>query len=223
MRRSPPSPWRWTGPSTKLGCNAPGGWWIYRSNNTSKTAPFIGSTNISKIPSGIPTAPQGPLTHSWWLPPERWKAKNEEIQDKVRARAVVATNSGKQTTEVGKQIGKLMAALTKAGQGSNPASAPSSPRGRGHGRGHADRGTPGCPSSHNGQNGLGQTILDHSTPNGHRTWVAISRNQGQNSHGTNARHEGTTSMRAPNSVQSFRCQGWGHMALECPTPATALD
>ena len=81
---------------------------------------------------------------------------NEEIQDKIRARAAVTTDSGEGTTELGQQIDKLMAALTKAGQGSNPASAPGSPRKRGCGRGCADRSTPSCPSSHNSQDSLGR-------------------------------------------------------------------
>ena len=116
-----------------------------------------------------------------------------------------------------------MAALTKAGQESNPASTPSSPRERGHGGGCADRGTPGHPSSHNSWTGLGQTTPHHSTLTGCGTGATISRNQGQSSQGTNARHEGTTNRRDPNSLQCFRCQGWGHMARECLTPATALN
>ena len=93
-----------------------------------------------------------------------WKAEseNEGIWDKVRSRAAVATNCGKGATELGQQIANLMVALTKAGQGSNSASAPSSPWKRGCGRGHADRGTPGHPSSHNGQTSLGQTVLDQT-------------------------------------------------------------
>ena len=70
---------------------------------------------------------------------QKAESKNEEIQDKVRARAAVAINSGERTTELRQQIAKLMAALIKAGEGSNSASAPSSPRERGCGRGHADR------------------------------------------------------------------------------------
>ena len=55
------------------------------------------------------------------------ESKNKEVWDKVRARAAIATDSGKGMAELGQQIARLMAALTKAGQGSNPSSAPSSP------------------------------------------------------------------------------------------------
>ena len=149
--------------------------------------------------------------------------ENEEICDKVRAKAAVVTDSGEGTTEQGQQIAKLMAALTKVGQGSSPASTPTSPRERGCGRRCADRSTPSCPSSHNGWTSLEQTAPDHSTPTGQGTGATISRNQGQSSQGINARHEGTTNRRDPNSLQCFRCQGWSHMARECPTPATALN
>ena len=151
-----------------------------------------------------------------------WKAesKNEEIWDKVRARAAVTTDSGESTTELGQQIAKLMAGLTRAGQ--QPGQCPKQPRERGHGRGWVDRDTPGCPSSHKSWTSLGQTTPDCSTPTGCRTWATISRNQGQNSQETNARHEGTANRRDLNSLQSFRCQGWGHMAQECSPPATAL-
>ena len=63
------------------------------------------------------------------------ESENEEIQDKVKARAAVATDSGEGMVELGQQIARLMAAKTKAGQGSNPSSAPSSPRERGCGMG----------------------------------------------------------------------------------------
>ena len=61
---------------------------------------------------------------------QKAESNNEKTQDKVRARAAVATNSVEGAKELGQQIAKLMAALTQAGQGSNPASAPSSPRER---------------------------------------------------------------------------------------------
>ena len=63
------------------------------------------------------------------------ESKNKEIWDKVRARAAVATDSGKGTAELGQQIAQLMAALIKSAQGGNPSSAPSSPWERGCGRG----------------------------------------------------------------------------------------
>ena len=43
------------------------------------------------------------------------ESMNEEIQDKVRARAKVTTDLGEGMAELGQQIAKLMAALTKAG------------------------------------------------------------------------------------------------------------
>ena len=54
------------------------------------------------------------------------ESENKEIQDKVRARAAVATDLGEGMAELGHQIAKLMAALTKAGECNNPSSAPSS-------------------------------------------------------------------------------------------------
>ena len=107
------------------------------------------------------------------------ESENEEIWDKVRARAAMTTDSQEDTTELGQQIAKLMATLTRAGQGSSPASAPNSPRESDQGRGQTDRGTSGHPSSHNGQTSLGQTASDHSTPTDHRTVTTVSRNQGR--------------------------------------------
>ena len=100
-----------------------------------------------------------PGTSSWQLmvAAQKVESKNEEIWNKVRARAAVVTDSGERTTELGQQIAKLMDALTKARQGSSPASVPRSPRERGHGIGCVDRGTSSCPSFHNSQTGLGQT------------------------------------------------------------------
>ena len=55
------------------------------------------------------------------------ESKNEEIWDKVRARATVDTDLAEEMGELGQQIAKFMMALTKAGQGNNPSSAPSTP------------------------------------------------------------------------------------------------
>ena len=85
------------------------------------------------------------------------ESENEEAQDKVWARSAVTTEPVEGATELGNKIARLMAALTRVGQGNSPSSAPNSPKHRDHGRGRMDRNTPSCPSSHNGQVGLGQS------------------------------------------------------------------
>ena len=107
-----------------------------------------------------------------------------------------------------------MAALTRAEQSSHSVSAPSSPRHRGHGRGQTDRNTSVCPNSHNGWTGLGQTSACSSSV------VKTS---------TESPHKGTQNMQTSvqggtqGAQQCFRCQGWGHMAQECATPAASLN
>ena len=59
------------------------------------------------------------------------ESENEEVQEKVRARAAVTINPGEGTTELEHQITKLMATLNSAGQGNSPASTPDSPRAMG--------------------------------------------------------------------------------------------
>ena len=116
-----------------------------------------------------------------------------------------------------------MATLTGAGQGNSPANAPNSPGQRGCGKGWMDRSTPGCPSSHDGWIVLGQTALVHSTSASHGTLTTTSRDQGQNSHWAKDIQEGITNRRGLSSLQCFRCQGWGHMAWACPTPAKTIN
>ena len=70
------------------------------------------------------------------------ESEKKEIQDKVRTRAVVATDLGEGTAELGQQIAKLMATLTKVGQGNNLSSSPSSPWERCHRRGYNGSSTP---------------------------------------------------------------------------------
>ena len=94
------------------------------------------------------------------------ESKNQEIPDKVRARATVATDPGEGMAELGQQIAKLMTAQIKAGQGSNPSSTYSRPWERGCGRGCNGSHTPSCPNSHNGRSGPGQTTPAHSLPTG---------------------------------------------------------
>ena len=50
----------------------------------------------------------------------KMESENKEIWDKMRARAMVATDSGEGMAELGQQIAKLMATLTKAGLGKAP-------------------------------------------------------------------------------------------------------
>ena len=147
------------------------------------------------------------------------ESKNEKAQDK--ARSAVTTKPVDGTTELANQIAKQMAALTRAGQGNSPGSTPHSPRQRGHRRGQMDRNTPGCPNSHNGQTGLGQTASAHSVSASHGTGTT-SQSQGNAQRSKDS--QGSTSNRKDNSShQCFRCQGWGHMAWECATQAKALN
>ena len=146
------------------------------------------------------------------------ESQNEHIQDKVRARAAVATDSGEGNTESGHQIAKLIAALTKVGQGSSPASAQSNRREKGCMEGDELTGVLlAIPAPTTAGPVLDRLTPDHSTPTGHGMGTTISRNQGQKSQGTNARCEGATNWRDPNSPQCFRCQGLGHMAREFPS------
>ena len=107
-------------------------------------------------------------------------------ETKVKVRSAATTEVPPRSKELGDQIARLMAALTRAEQGSCPAIAPNSPRHRGHGRGWTDRNTPVCPSSHNGQTGLGQT-------------TSVSSSSTMNRGGIESPHKGN--QQAQNGVQ----------------------
>ena len=143
------------------------------------------------------------------------RAESKTEETKVKARSAGATEVPSGSKELGNQIVRLMAALTRAEQSSCSASTPSSPRHRGCGRGWTDRNTSVCPNSHNGQTGLGQTSA-HSSSIVNKT-------------STNSPHKGNQNMQTgvqggtQGTWQCFRCQGWGHMARECATPAMQLN
>ena len=148
------------------------------------------------------------------------RAKSKIEETKVKARSATATEVPSGSKELGDQIARLMAALTRAEQGSCPASAPSSPRHRGHGRGWTDWNTPVHPSSHNGLTGLGQASACSSSIT-HRTG-AKSPCKG-NPNAQNSVQSSIQGARSSSSLQCYRCQGWGHMARECATPAAQLN
>ena len=134
------------------------------------------------------------------------RAESKMEETKVKVRSAATTEVPSSSKELGDQIARLMAALTRAEQGSCPASAPSSPRHRGHGRGWTDRNTAVCPSSHNGQTGLGQTTSACSSSVTNRAGVK-SPCKG-NQHVQNGVQGGTQGAQGSNSLQCFRCQGW---------------
>ena len=73
---------------------------------------------------------------------QKVESKNEETQERVRARAMVTTDLGEGTANPSQQIAKLMATLTQTRQGSGHSSAPPSCWKHGCGQGQSGRGTP---------------------------------------------------------------------------------
>ena len=132
------------------------------------------------------------------------ESKMEETKERFKTRSAASTEVATGSRELRAQIARLMDALTRVEQGSHPASVPNSPRHRGDGRGQADRNTPICPSSHNGQTGLGQTASICSSSAASRE-STDSQWRG-NIWAQNSAQGGVQSTRDSNSLQYFRCQ-----------------
>ena len=137
----------------------------------------------------------------------RAESKTEETKVKVQSAAATEVPSG--SKELGDQIVWLMAALTMAEQSTRSASAPSSPR-------------------HRVMGGEGQTgkLLFTPTPTMVRpAWAKpplASPCKGNQNVQTNVQ-DSTQGAQSSSSLQCYRCQGWGHMARECTTPAVPLN
>ena len=147
-------------------------------------------------------------------------SKTEEAQNKVRAKSAMIKELVDGSTELSNQIARLMATLTRAEQGNHSASAPNSLRHQGCWRGWMDKNAPYCPSPHNSQTSMGQTASTCSASVGHgqsATSTGVPDLKAQGSIG------GTSGRKEPSSLQCFRCQGCGHMAWECATPAKYLN
>ena len=148
------------------------------------------------------------------------ESETEDAKEKVRAKSSAATEVTDSTKELVDQITRLMAALTRAEQGTCPATTPNSPRHRGCGRGQMDRNTPAHPSSHNGWSGLGQsTSADSSSAASRVATASQSRGSTQALAGAQGNAQNA---KDPNTLQCFKCQGWGHMARECATLAKVI-
>ena len=93
---------------------------------------------------------------------------------------------------------------------------------RGHRRGCNSSSTPSNLNFHIDRGGPGQMTPAHSLLTGCRAGNNGNGDNGQGNPGPSARREGTANCQNPNSLQCFRCQRWGHMARESPTPVLAL-
>ena len=84
-----------------------------------------------------------------------------------------------------------------------------------------DRNTPACLSSHNGWTGLGQNTSAHRSSAVSRV-ATVSQIRGSTQALTGAQGNAQNA-KDSSTLQCFRCQGWGHMARECATPAKPLN
>ena len=149
------------------------------------------------------------------------ESEMEETKERVKARSAASTEVVSGSKELGDQIARLMAALTRVEQGSHPASAPNSPRHRSCGRGQADRNTPICPSSHNGQTWPGSNgfCLQFLSCKQRKLWSSMKGEYMDIEWCTGwcSEHKGLQ------LVTMLQMPDWGHMARECTTPAKTLN
>ena len=125
---------------------------------------------------------------------------NEETTEKVGARTTVTSELAEGMTELSQQIAKLMATLTQTRQGIGPSSAQGNSLECEHGWWIRGRGTSSCPNypQNEGWRAWGAGVV---------TRAAMGPIQGG----------GIAGCLEPHFLWCFRCQGWGHMARECPT------
>ena len=132
----------------------------------------------------------------------RAESKTEETKDRVKARIATATEVASGSIELGDQIARFMSALTRVDQGSCPASLPNSPRQRVQGTGRP-LSTPvptmvrlACVK-----------LLPFPVP-----LLQTEKSAELQWRGNIWAQGGSQSTRDSNTLQCFRCQGWGHMA-----------
>ena len=147
------------------------------------------------------------------------ESETKEACNKVRARSAMTTELVDGSTELCNQTTRLMAALTRAEQGNFPASTPNSPRQRlWEGMDRQEHSylplLPQWPNWH-GAGHLHLQCLSWPWHRNHFHWKPGTKCPGFQA--------GTSNSKEPSSLQSFRCQGWGHMAHKCTTLAKSLN
>ena len=133
------------------------------------------------------------------------ESEMEDAKEKVRARSSTATEVTDSSKELGDQITRLMATLTTAEWALTLLPLQTVPGTGVIGEGGQTGILLPCPSSHNGQTGLGQSTSAHSysAASGVAT-ASQSRGSTQALTGAPGNAQNT---KDPNALQYFRCQG----------------
>ena len=135
-------------------------------------------------------------------------------------RDAVTTKPVERTAQLKHQIAQLMAILTQTRWGNGHSSNLSSPQKCSHGCGGSSN---SHPNSHNSRGGPDQMTQAHSLLAEHAGEDTGRRNSEQGNQGPSVRGEDAACSWDPPSLQGYKCQGWDHMARECPTLASALN